>query len=159
MGTAYRYLGLATMVAGRCVEAQDYFQKSLEIFGEYYKGWDIARSLTYLGDAKIKMGDLKEAEKTYLNALHVAVDEKSIPVALDAVVGLAQLSFQCGEAEKAFELAQFVLSQAPIAQETYEISRQISENVGKHLGDDPKKWRGERLSDQSLETIVAFYLE
>ena len=110
MGTAYRYLGLATLAAGRCVEAQDYLQKSLEIFGEYYKGWDIARSLTYLGDALLKTGDLKEAEKIYLNALHVAVDEKSIPVALDAVVGLAHLSLDCGKAEKAFELAQFVLS-------------------------------------------------
>ncbi len=159
MGTAYRYLGLATMAAGRCLEAQDYFHKSLDIFGEYYKGWDIARSLTYLGEAELKTEDIKKAEKTYLNALHVAINEKSTPVALDAIVGLARLSLHCGEEEKAFELARFVLSQAGGAQETYEISHQISENVGKHLGDDQKKWRGERLSDQSLETIVALYLE
>jgi predicted ATPase/DNA-binding XRE family transcriptional regulator len=42
MGTAYRYLGSAYLAEGQYAEAQAHFYKSLEIFGEYTEGWDIA---------------------------------------------------------------------------------------------------------------------
>ena len=38
MGTAYRYLGLATLAAGQPDEAKRHLEKSLETFGEYFKG-------------------------------------------------------------------------------------------------------------------------
>jgi tetratricopeptide (TPR) repeat protein len=157
MGTAYRYLGLATLATGRCNEAQGHFQKSLEIFGEYYKGWDIARSLTYLGDTAFMTSDLQEAENNYLDALRLAVEVKAIPVALDAVVGLARLCLFTGETEKAFELANFVLDQTASTQETKEISRQLISEAEKQLDEDCKKAIRERTLDQSLETIAEIY--
>lgn len=159
MGTAYRYLGLATLAAGRCVEAQGYFQKSLQIFGEYFKGWDIARSLIYLGDAVIMLGDLKEAEKNYLQALRLAVDEKSIPVMSDAVVGLARLSFHYSRVEKAYQLALFVLDQAASTQEANATSRQLIAKIEKQLSTDRKLALREQIARLSLETILELCLE
>lgn len=158
MGTAYRYLGLTSLATGRCIEAQDHFQKSLEIFGEYFKGWDIARSLTYLGDAAFMTGDLSEAEETYLDALRLAVEVKSTPLAMDAIAGLARLHLHNGEAEKAFELANYVLNQTASTQETKEISRQLIVKLEKQLGDDRIQAIRERTMDQSLDTIAEICL-
>lgn len=154
MGTAYRYLGLATLATGRFVEAQGYLQKSLEIFGEYFIGWDIARSLTYLGDAVFMAGDLQEAEKNYLDALRLAVEAKSIPLALDTVVRLARVHLCNGEAEKAFELANFVLNQTASSQETNEICHQLIMEAEKRLDDHQIQAIRERALNQSLESIV-----
>lgn len=158
MGTAYRYLGLTSLATGRCIEAQDHFQKSLEIFGEYFKGWDIARSLTYLGDAAFMTGDLSEAEETYLDALRLAVEVKSTPLAMDAIAGLARLHLHNGEAEKAFELANYVLNQTASTQETKEISGQLIVKLERQLGDDRIQAIRERTMDQSLETIAEICL-
>lgn len=158
MGTAYRYLGLATLAAGRIVEAQGHLQKSLEIFGEYFKGWDIARSLIYLGDAVFMAGDLKEAEKNYLDALRLAVEVKSIPVTLDAVIGLARVHLFNGEAERVFELAWYVLGHTAATHDTREISHQLILEAEKQLVDHRMVAIKERTLDQSLETIVEICL-
>ncbi|MFZ5807642.1 MAG: tetratricopeptide repeat protein [Chloroflexota bacterium] len=158
MGTAYRYLGLATLATGRCVEAQGYLQKSLEIFGEYFKGWDIARSLTYLGDTAFMAGNLQEAEKNYLDALRLAVEAKSLPLALDALVGLARVQVCNGEAEQAFKLARHVLNHTAATQDTREISRQLILGVENQLCDDRMQAIRERTLDQSLETIAEICL-
>lgn len=91
MGTAYRYLGLATMATGRCVEARRYFETSLEVFGEYFKGWDIARTLIYLGDSYILSYEPSKAKSILLDALQLARDIRSTPLVLDAVAALASL--------------------------------------------------------------------
>ncbi len=158
MGTAYRYLGLATLATGRIVEAQGYLQKSLEIFGEYFKGWDIARSLIYLGDAVFMAGDLKQAEKNYLDALRLADEAKSIPVALDAVVRLARVHMSNGEAERAFELASHVLNHTAVTQDTREISRQLILEAEVQIANDRMRAIKEIPLDQSLETIVEICL-
>jgi len=49
MGTAYRYLGSVSLAEGQYAEAQAHFHNSLEVFGEYTEGWDIALSWYYLG--------------------------------------------------------------------------------------------------------------
>ncbi len=154
MGTAYRYLGYATLATGRCVEAQGYLKNSLEIFGEYFKGWDIARSLTYLGDALFMAGNVQKAEQNYLDALRIAVEVKSFPVALDAVVGLARIHLSCGEAERAFILARHVLNHTAATQSTREISRQLIQEVEKQLGDDQIQAIIERSLEPSLEPIA-----
>jgi len=91
MGTAYRYLGLATMAVGQYAEAQSHFRKSLEVFGEYFIGWDIARTLIYLGETYILSGDPSEAKTILLDALLLARDTHSPPLMLEAITGLASL--------------------------------------------------------------------
>jgi tetratricopeptide (TPR) repeat protein len=54
---------------GRHDDARDCFQKSLEIFGEYFEGWDIAITLAYLADATLSAGDEAEAKALYLDSM------------------------------------------------------------------------------------------
>lgn len=158
MGTAYRYLGLAKLATGRIIEAQADLQKSLEIFGEYFVGWDIARTLTYLGDAVLAAGDLCEAEKKYLEALRLAVESKSVSLALDALVGLARVHLCRGEAKKAARLATFIQDQAASTQETKNISRQIILQTEKQVGVIQDQGWDDPTAVQSLDEIVNIYL-
>jgi tetratricopeptide (TPR) repeat protein len=159
MGTAYRCLGLATLAEGKYAEAQAHFRKSLEIFGAYIEGWDIARSLTYLGDAVFMMGDLPEAESAYREALRLAIEAKSIPVALDAVVGLARLQLCHGEVEKAFALASYVLNQAASTQDSKEISRRLVFETERHLNDRRVRSIREGITNQSLGAMIETLLK
>jgi predicted ATPase/DNA-binding XRE family transcriptional regulator len=146
LGTAYRYLGLATLAAGQYAEAQGYLQKSLEIFGEYFKGWDIARTLVYLGEATLAAGDPCEAKRIFRDALREASNVQSVPLALDALVGLASLQAQAGEAEQALELSLCVLNHIAATQYTKDRAERLRGELESHL--PPQQIEAARLRRQ-----------
>jgi integrase len=79
---------------GQHDDARDCFQKSLEIFGEYFEGWDIAITLAYLADATLFAGDEAEAKALYLDSMRHARRIDSAPLMLMALAGLAQLEMR-----------------------------------------------------------------
>jgi predicted ATPase/transcriptional regulator with XRE-family HTH domain len=109
MGTAYRFLGLAYLAAGQYAQARTHLHKSLEVFGDDFIGWDIARSLTYLGDANRLSGDFAEANQDYQDAFRISTEIQAIPIALDALSGLACLQAQAGNLGRALELCYYLL--------------------------------------------------
>ena len=154
IGTAYRFLGLATLAAGQYIEAQGHFQKSLEIFGDYFEGWDIAQSLVYLGDATRMSGDLARAETIYRDALRHAVNAHAASIALDALLGLAQLYGCAGNSEKALWLSYYIVNHTASIRETKERANQIIVETEKGLDNKQIRMIKKGVSDQSLETIV-----
>lgn len=154
MGTAYRNLGLTALAQGQPVEAQSLIRKSLDIFGEYIVGWDIARSLTYLGDAMLMLDDLACARKIYPQALRVALDARSTPVALDALLGLARIHLRTGEAEPAYELAWFVLGHPAGVMVTRDNAAQMVLQAGQHLGPETIQAIEERTVRLTVEAIA-----
>jgi tetratricopeptide (TPR) repeat protein len=118
MGTAYGFLGLACIAGGQYGEAKAHLRKSLEVFGKFITGWNIARSLTYLGEATSLDGDDPEARKIYLEALRLSIEGESIPIALDALLGLSYLQAQAGEAENALLLCCFIIDHPSSEEET-----------------------------------------
>lgn len=109
LGTAYRFLGLAALAQGKLPEAETLIHWSLEVFNEFVTGWDIVRSLTYLGEIKAAGGDQGEARRTFRQALRLAMEVQAIPLALDALLGLADLQTRTGQVERALEFAMCVL--------------------------------------------------
>ena len=154
MGTAYRYLGSAYLAEGQYTEAQAHFYKSLEIFGEYTEGWDIALSLFYLGEAAMMEGNLTEAGKKYLKALRISFDARSIPIALDSLLGLAHLQSQSGNAESALELSYHVLNHPSITQEMKDRAIEVSNEARKSLTDTKVHAIEEEALNRTLEEIV-----
>lgn len=96
LGTAYRYLGSVSLAEGEFAEAQAHFQESREVFGKYTEGWDVALSLCYLGESARMEGHRTGARENYLEALRVSSGANSIPIAIDCLLGLAQLYSQDG---------------------------------------------------------------
>jgi tetratricopeptide (TPR) repeat protein len=145
---------LATLAEGQYVEAQGYFQKSLEIFGEYFEGWDIAISLIYLGDATLMSGDLAEAERIYLKALRLAKETRSTSLMLDALAGLALFNAYSGNSERALELSSVILNHPAAVQETKDRANQIRMEAEARLNAEQIQTLKAGLSDRSLEGLV-----
>jgi tetratricopeptide (TPR) repeat protein len=125
MGTAYRHLGLLALAQGDIAEAQSLLHKSLDLFTEFVTGWDIIQSLVYLGEATTAGGDLSEARRIYLDALRQAMEAGATSLALDVLVGLADLGTQAGQAEGALGLAICVLSHPASTQEAKDRAGQL----------------------------------
>lgn len=108
-GTAYRYLGLAYLADDQFEEAKAQLLKSLEIFSEYTKGWDIILTLTYLGDVALRAGDYAEAGKIYQDTLASSIEVNALPNALENLAGLGDVYARTGEPEIALLLCYTVL--------------------------------------------------
>jgi tetratricopeptide (TPR) repeat protein len=118
MGTAYSFLGSVCIAEGQYAAAKTHLFKSLEIFKDYTTGWNIARSHAYLGHATRMAGEIPEARKYYLDALRTSVEVEAIPIALDALAGLASLLEQAGQVESALRLSYFILDHPCSEEET-----------------------------------------
>jgi tetratricopeptide (TPR) repeat protein len=154
MGTAHRYLGLVKMAQGRLEDAKSLFYTSIETFGDYFIGWDIAKSWIYLGEATFRSGDFVEARQVYLESLRLSKEADASPLMLDALTGLAQLSLQAGEYEQAFRISRFVVHQPAGTQKTRDWADQIIQSSQKCLGDEQVRGLRKKLLNESLNEIV-----
>lgn len=159
MGTAYRFLGLACIAGGEFTQAKSHLLKSLEIFGEFAVGWDIARSLTYLGDAALISGEFTEARKFYLDALPLSIEAEAIPIALDALWGLAKLQAQTGEVEHALELSFYILDHPSSEDETRNRAGQLWEALQPTLNPAQIKKAHTNAQEKTFDSIVNEVLE
>lgn len=106
LGTAHRMLGLVALSEGDHDRARAELQRSLQLFEGVIVGWDLARALAFLGDASAATGDLTDARTFYLDALALTLrpEVSCLPLALDALIGLAELQVQEGELSQATEI-------------------------------------------------------
>jgi predicted ATPase/transcriptional regulator with XRE-family HTH domain len=155
MGTAYRYLGTVYLAEGQYTEAQAHFYRSLEIFGEYTEGWDIALSLYYLGNTVILDGNFAEAKNFYLKALRISYDAHSFPIALDSILGLAQVYVQTGKAEFALELLHCILDHPATVQETKDRAIEVSNEARNMLTNIQAQTSEEKIQSQSFDELVS----
>jgi tetratricopeptide (TPR) repeat protein len=129
MGTAYRNLGLVALNQGMIDRAYILLHKGLETFEGIVSGWDIAKSLVYLGQAKTAAGDLLGARRNFEEALHEAMEAQTALLAMDALVGLACLHARGGEEEQALRLSIYVLSHPASAHHTRDQARQLCQQL------------------------------
>ncbi len=154
MGTAYRHLGLAAMAQGSLIEAQSLLHKSLELFAELGTRWDMARSLIYLGEATAAADDTSEARQIFLDALQLAMELQAIPLALDALMGLAHLQARTGKAEAAFELSICVASHSSSTQEAKTRADHLRAELRSQLTPQQIEALQARAQIKSLDVLV-----
>jgi predicted ATPase/transcriptional regulator with XRE-family HTH domain len=152
MGTAYRFLGLAALAQGKLSEAEMLIHKSLDVFNEFVTGWDIVRSLTYLAEIKAAAGDSCEARRIFLQALRMAMEVQAIPLALDALIGLAYLQARAGRAERALEYSIGVLHHPAGAQEAKNRAKCLRAELEIQLS--PRQIEAVQAQPKTFEMIV-----
>lgn len=130
MGTAYRFLGLVAHVKGDIPEAQALLHWSLDLFAEFITGWDVVLTLIYLGEATMAAGDTAGAWRIFLDALRLATEVQAIPLALDALIGVATLQARTGQASAAMALANCVLTHPASTQEARDRVGQLTVQLG-----------------------------
>ncbi|GIK43384.1 MAG: hypothetical protein BroJett011_72170 [Chloroflexota bacterium] len=143
MGTAFRFLGLAALAQEKLPEAETFIHYSLDVFNEFVTGWDIVLSLIFLGEIKAAASDGLAARRIFLKALSLALEVQAIPLALDALVGMAYLAARAGQAEQALELS--------ICVSCHPASTQEARDRAEHLGLELER----QLTAQQLEIARA----
>lgn len=159
MGTAYSFLGLAYLADSQYEEAKGQLLESLEIFREYTTGWNIGRSLTYLGDAARLAGDKTEAWNYYVGGLHTSIEAKSIPIAMDALLGLSYLLEQSGNVENSLILSCFILSHPSSEEETKIRAQRLRADLESKLDADQITSAGCTAAEKTFEEIIKIALE
>ncbi|MGE5248661.1 MAG: ATP-binding protein [Bacteroidota bacterium] len=154
MGTAYRFLGAVKLAEGEYSAAQLHLRNSLEIFGDYFAGWDIARTLAYLGEAILKGGDPEGAHRAYAGAFQMALATRAMPIALEALTGLARVLLQTGNAGEALELAVHVLGEPATTEEVREQAAELVVRAEAQLGAAQAGKVRKRAKGDSLESLA-----
>ncbi|MCP4995971.1 MAG: hypothetical protein GY934_19660 [Gammaproteobacteria bacterium] len=115
-------LGMANQLAGEYEAAQQRHLESVAIFKEIGDQWGTALALTGLGYATCSLGKYKTSRQHFHESLKIATEIETLPVALEALVGLAMLLItnEPGDAERerAAEQLAMVLDHPAASQET-----------------------------------------
>jgi tetratricopeptide (TPR) repeat protein len=154
LGTAFRFLGLAALAQKKIPEAETLIQYSLDVFNEFVTGWDIVLSLVYLGEIKAAAGDLLEARRIFLEALPLALEVQAIPLALDALMGLAYLAARTDQAEQALELSICVSCHPASTQEAKDRAEQLGVELEPQMTAQQLEIAQARARTKSLEATV-----
>lgn len=98
-------LGLVAVTGGRYRDAYFFFKCSLDLFQELGARYsEYAWSLTFMGDVVFHLNDLQAARSYYERGIHALRELENRNFLAYAVRRLAQLSWYCGEYEKAARL-------------------------------------------------------
>jgi tetratricopeptide (TPR) repeat protein len=159
IGTGYRYLGLVKMAQGKLDQAVSLFQTSIETFGDYFTGWDIAKSWVFLAEAALRSGDLQQAQRAHRQALRLSREAESVPLMLDALIGLAQLDLKTGQHARAYEIAHLVLHDAASVQESKDRADQVRREAEKCIAREELALVRDQASKLTLDRTVSRFLD
>lgn len=151
ISTAYRQLGLVEMARGNLQEAQVFFHKALETFGDYFVGLDIARTLIYLGESTLLAGDLGKARTILLHSLQLSREIHSTSLMLDAILDLASVEMRANP-ERAYRWLTVVATHPGTAYESRTRAVQLREELsGVHAQPHIKsEWTLERVLQDAV---------
>lgn len=135
LGTLYALLNLGNVAGAQqnITEAQNFYENALGMGREAGIKRGIVLALTYLGEVAYILGAYQEARQRYDEALALAHEAHIPRLALGALVGIATLRHQAGDAAQAAELLLFSLQHPAIDHETQEEARQALAQITPHL--------------------------
>jgi predicted ATPase len=148
-------LGLVKQALGLSVEAQRFFQESIVLWREIGDKGDLAQTLNNLGNTLLALGNQPEARRCFVEALTIASYIQVIPVALEALIGLATLRAQQGEMEPALELTMYILQQPAGTQEVKNRAERLLADIESHLLSSQVGAVRTQLQTKSFEAMVA----
>lgn len=151
--TAYCNLGVAAQARKDYAEAQNQIQQGLQIFRELGARGYLAEFMTHLGNISLDLKDFSTAAEIFKEATHLAIDIPSLPVALDALVGLAQAETQTNKA-KALEMLVMVSNHAATIPETQARAQILMSEIQNHLSSSQIENVRKQFLSTSLEEFV-----
>jgi predicted ATPase/DNA-binding XRE family transcriptional regulator len=114
IGSALLQLGRVAYAQGEYAEAQYMFRESCATFREIGDRWSMARALTSLADTLAALGERSAALGAFRDAWLMATEAQVMPVAMEALAGLAELLVNDGAIQIVHQLIGYILN-APAA--------------------------------------------
>lgn len=108
IGNALDGLGLVAQMTSP-QEARTLFAASCDVFREIGDLRSLSRVLSHQGINSIALGDITDAQNSFIAVLHLAREGGYMPYALDALAGLAMMWAKNSNAERALELVIHIL--------------------------------------------------
>jgi len=129
LGHAYQGMAEVAQAQGQHAQAVEMFGKSVETFTELGGRFYLAESLSEMGRSVFALGNDAEAERIWHESLCIAMEVRGMPVAAEALLGLAGLEAKKGNRERALELLFMVLSHAASSEETKNRAGRLGEEL------------------------------
>jgi predicted ATPase len=126
---ALNHLGLVAFTHGEAMFAQALFQQSRTLFSETGDRWSVAQTSKHLGLVAFTLGDYAQAQQNYAQALRISMEVDTIPVALDALLGMATVLAADGEPEQALEIVAQVLTHPATGKPVHQRAMRLRDEV------------------------------
>jgi predicted ATPase/DNA-binding SARP family transcriptional activator len=137
--------------------AQQHLDELQSLYAE--RGWSLsARIRNLVADVRQLEGKLDEAEQGYRTALQQALRQRGLPVALDSLVGLAQVSLAWGETAQAVRLLAHAAAHRAAEHATKQRAQQLLTVAATRLAVEAYQQAVRWGQDVPFETISAPYL-
>lgn len=151
---ALRGLGLVACSEYDYARSLELLRASMDIFMGFQDQWSIARVLNDIGQTMIEVDDSAGARQTFYEALSAAQSARVMPMALDALAGLAVLLGKDRKYTQALALLYHVLDQPAAREDTKTRLAQLKEELESRL---PGRYAEvERISqEKSLDQVVS----
>jgi predicted ATPase/transcriptional regulator with XRE-family HTH domain len=154
LGTAHRQLGQVYLALGRIPEAKAHLTQSLDIYRGYVTGYDLVHTNIHLGECALAEGEDEEAEALLREAVGGALEAHVEALALQAVVGLAELRLRRGQPAEALGLAAAVLSRPEVTCETAARAEQVRQCANSGLNHAQQEAATEKWMGISLDELA-----
>lgn len=155
---ALLHLGKINHKLGNHAEAKHQYRTGLEIADEVGSPWLTSATMRQLAQVNRLLGNEAEARKNLLDSLRIALEIKALPLAMDAIAGIADIQAQ-EYPEQAARSAAFVVNQPVSEFETRQAAQRTLDNTATHLPPDMLDHIQAEISGQSIEDMAHALLE
>lgn len=153
-GQALDSLGQLTYAQGRHDEAQAFFLEAADQFREMGDRMSLCRVLCHQGFNSLALHNSSEAQIAFQDALKTAQEGGIIPVALNALAGLASLEAQQKASQGTLELVLYILQHASSSQETKDRATRLRAELEAKLPQEEIQAAQQRAASKSLDEVV-----
>jgi predicted ATPase/DNA-binding SARP family transcriptional activator len=154
MGLAFDGLGKVAYGEGNYEEARAFYLESAALFREA-GDHRLARTLNHQGLNSLALGDTADAQSSFQTALKMAMQGGLIPIAIDALIGLAFLETNHKPAPETFELVLYLSQHPASAQETKDRANQLRMELESRLSQGEIEEAHRRSISKSLEQFAS----
>ena len=154
MASLLNQLGRLGHAQGEYAEALYFFHESCALFREIGDRWGLAQALTDLGHVTAALGDLPAARHTFVQAFTTATEAQTIPIGLEALVGLATVLVSEGRAGMALDVCLHVLDHPSSTAHIRERVTRLHGDLSAHLPAEQRAGAAARARTRSLAAVV-----
>ncbi len=155
VGWSFYHLGYLAYQRERYGAAAERLQKSLEIWQELGDPWGLLFAMNAWGQTAIALGELDEARTLLSQVLQKSMAQRTVAVALRALVGWAMLLVQEGQGERAVEILSLVQGHPASEGQTKDQAKRVQARLVSRLSPQAVAAARQRGESTTLEEVVA----
>ena len=157
IGLALDGLGKVAYGEGNYEKARDFYSESASLFREA-GDHRLARTLNHQGLNSLALGDTTDAQNAFRTALRMAIEGGLVPIALNALTGLAALEAQQSASQGPLELIVYILQHPSGDQETKTLAARLQVELESKISQEEIEAAQQHAKTKNLDEVVRKFL-